>query len=59
MSSANIIIFARGGAAALRETLHELRETAGHPHEVVVLASECDERRDRSVLTSGDDLSNR
>ena len=44
VSTASIVVFAQHGAAALRETLHALRETAGHPYEVVVLASDCDEQ---------------
>lgn len=44
MSTASIVVFAQHGAAALRETLYALRETAGHPHETVVLAGDCDEQ---------------
>lgn len=44
MSTASIVVFALHGAAPLRETLHALRETAGCPYEVVVLASDCDEQ---------------
>ena len=44
MSTASIVVFAQHGAAALRETLYALRETAGHPYEAVVLASDVDEQ---------------
>jgi len=44
VSTVSIVVFAQHGAAALRETLFALRETAGHPYEAVALASECDEQ---------------
>jgi hypothetical protein len=44
VSTASIVVFAQHGAASLRETLHALRESAGHAHETVVLASDCDEQ---------------
>jgi hypothetical protein len=44
VSTASIVVFAHNGAAALRETLYALRETARYPYETVVLASDCDEQ---------------
>lgn len=44
MSTVSIVVFAHRGVVPLRATLHALRATAGGAHEVVVLASECDEQ---------------
>jgi hypothetical protein len=44
VSTASIVVFAQHGVVPLRATLHALRETAGRPHESVVVASQCGEQ---------------